>query len=267
MGRAKLKVKAAQRYVPAAASQSYPHEEAHRFSAPVFVPLESVQRLEKEQRQEEKQQHRAPVEAPGSPNCRSSPPDSPAPRAASVVNDSAEINMSKEVSVHSDTEPKQLAGDKDGVDQETALEDDPADEDAEYVCCLPKVTLRRPDGVVVDAMAASLAGDGDDKASLHLGGGGRAVDPLNPVLYLDVQGGRIKLEGRLLTNRSAHIARLHVSDTNGDGSKRVVRQCDAFRGVVVIHRLEWLGALDDNSEEETRAFPDNMAVEVSGYRA
>lgn len=245
MGRAKLKLRAAQRYVPAAAQVETDRGE-RRASTVEFLPLELPQEPQVPRRQAAgaappKKTKPCLVEAPTPSECWSQPP----------VTDAE----SKREAVEGKEEATQLDGDALG-----------RDDSARCVYCLPRVTLRRPDGVAVDVMAAALAGGGPAgaEASLHLGEGRRLIDPWSPVLYMDVHGGRMRLEGRVVTTHSAHVATLSVSK-GAKGEEREVRLRDRLPGVVVFHRLEWLGSVDDNSKEEARAFPDSIEVEVRGF--
>jgi hypothetical protein len=241
MGRAKLKARAAQRYVPAVA-QVETERAVRRTPALEFLPLELPQGVQRQEAVAASPKKTQPclVEAPTHSECWSQPP---------VVD-----TNSKREAVEGKEEVAQLDGDDLG-----------GDDSAQYVCCLPRVTQRRTDGVAVDVMAAALAGGGQSgaKASLHVRGR-RVIDPLRPVLYMDVHGGRIRLEGRLLTTRSAHISTLSISK-GVKGEESEVRLRDRLPGVVVFHRLEWLGSVDDNPTEVVRAFPNSIEVEVRGF--
>lgn len=136
--------------------------------------------------------------------------------------------------------------------------------DDEYVFCFPTVMLQRAGHDPVDMVAASLR---DDPASDALLRHGRSVsaNPMNPVVYLDLPDGSVKMHGEVLPCHSVHVVALSL-DNKGTNAAPMVRRNGAFKGIVTFPRVDWIGSLEDNPMEKAQPWPSHIAV-VRGVSA
>lgn len=131
----------------------------------------------------------------------------------------------------------------------------------EFVCCFPSVLLRHGDGSVVDVIAAIHSSNRSVDAFIVPPPGGKQFDPLDPVLCIEVaSAGRLRLIGHLLGYCSTRVASLSISQLSG---KEAVDASCRFRGAMMFDKVEWMGTKQENPAEVPLPLPDNIIVEVS----